>query len=261
MNLKRFCFTLIPVSILMALAACGPRGDPSQPIPTLFVPSPSTAHRLVVVLPGRGDDLAALRGSGIAAAIQTSWPDADVILAELTLSYYMAGQAIPRLHDEVIAPADKRGYDQIWLGGASLGGMGTILYDQAHPGEVNGLLLLAPYLGNDTIGGEIANAGGLANWNPGPPDEGGKNAWQLELWRHLKTLSTDPARRCRIWLAYGESDRLRKSIEMVTPLLPPSHVLMVPGGHTWRVWTPAMGELLKRITHETAHPDACPIGR
>lgn len=257
MNTRRAFGVILLAYLILALGACGPRGDPRKPIPTLFVPTSTTANRLVVVLPGRGDDLGDLKDSGIAEAIQQSWPDADVILTELTLSYYMADQAISRLHDEVIAPARKRGYQQIWLGGASLGGMGTILYDRAHPGYVDGLLLLAPYLGDDDIIKEIADAGGLAKWNAGPPEELGEKTWQRELWRHMQTLSTDPVRRCRVWLAYGEDDSLRKPIEMITPLLPANHVLMLPGGHAWNVWTPAMRELLQRATAEAENPATC----
>src|SRR5205085_5014027 len=118
------------------LFGCFPRGDPSQPLPTTFVAAPQAARRLVVVLPGRGDDLRGLRSSGIVQAVQSAWPDADVVLTGLALGYYLEGLAEQRLHD-VIAPARRRGYTQVWLVGASLGGMGAILYDRAYPGEVN----------------------------------------------------------------------------------------------------------------------------
>ena len=57
------------------LVGCFPRGDPAQPIPTLLINAPQTMQRLVVVLPGRADDLAGLRKSGIAQAVQSSWPE------------------------------------------------------------------------------------------------------------------------------------------------------------------------------------------
>src|SRR3954453_4924060 len=126
------------------LFGCFPRGDPSQPIPPAFLPAPQTAHRLVVVLPGRGDDLEGLRKSGIAQAVQSAWPDADVVLTGLALGYYMEGQAELRLHDEVIAPARTRGYRQVWLVGASMGGMGAFMYDCGYSNDVTGMVLLAP---------------------------------------------------------------------------------------------------------------------
>mgnify|MGYP006163276451 CR=1 FL=1 len=51
-----------------------------------------------------GDDVQALRESGIAPAIQSAWPDADVVLTGLGFAYYMQGRAPQRLHDEVIVP-------------------------------------------------------------------------------------------------------------------------------------------------------------
>src|SRR3954469_23310787 len=125
------------------LFGCFPRGDPSQPIPTASIAAPQPAKRLVVVLPGRGDDLQDLRKSGVAQAVQSAWPDADVVLTGLALGYYVEGQAEQRLHSEVVVPARRRGYAQVWLVGASLGGMGALLYDRAHAGEVSGMLLLA----------------------------------------------------------------------------------------------------------------------
>ncbi|MEO8460398.1 MAG: alpha/beta hydrolase-fold protein [Dokdonella sp.] len=241
----RWMRVLVLVLGAASLAGCGPRGDATRPVPTAFVPAKQAAQRLVVVLPGRGDDLAGLRDSGIVQAIQDVWPDADVELAAVTLDYYMQGSAIPRLHDEVIGPARKRGYRQIWLSGASMGGMGALLYDGQYPREIDGLVLLAPFLGEDGILDEVRAAGGLSQWNPGPHQALSDNTWQRELWRHIKDLSNDPASAQRVWLAYGDQDSLGPAITMMVPALPADHVRVRPGGHRWTVWTPAMGELLQ----------------
>lgn len=119
------------------LMGCFPIGDPSKPIPTALTNAPIQAQRLVVVLPGRGDDLIDLRKSGIVQAVQSAWPDADVMLTGLALRYYLEGLAEQRLHQEVIVPARRRGYAQVWLVGASLGGMRAVMYDRApsQPGQ------------------------------------------------------------------------------------------------------------------------------
>jgi len=80
--------------MLGMLFGCYPKGDPSKPIPTDFIPAPQPAHRLVIVLPGRGDGLAGLQRAGIAQAIQSQWPDADVTLSGLAIGYYLQGGAI-----------------------------------------------------------------------------------------------------------------------------------------------------------------------
>jgi pimeloyl-ACP methyl ester carboxylesterase len=242
----------LPLLLLMlaSLAACGPLGDPAQPIPTTTIAAPQKAERLVVVLPGRADDLAALRDSGMVESIQDAWPDADVVLAELAIRYYMDGQAPQQLHREVIAPAQARGYREIWLAGASLGGMGTLLYDRAYPGGVDGLVLLAPYLGDRPILREIMDAGGVADWDPGPPRQIDADNWQRELWRHIHGWSREPHKARNVWLAYGDRDRLRRAMPLLAPVLRDDQVLVRPGGHDWTVWSQATGEILRRIAGE-----------
>jgi len=230
------------------LFGCFPRGDPSKPIPTSIISAPAKAQRLVVVLPGRGDDLNGLRKSGIAQAVQSAWPDADVMLTGLALGYYMEGRAVQRLHDEVIAPARRRGYGEIWLVGASLGGMGALMHDSAYPNQVNGMVLLAPYLGDKPVWSQVAAAGGVAAWQPPPkPDTVNGDNFQQELWRHLQGWSRQPAAARNVWLAYGKKDSFREFMPLVTPLLPPGHVLLREGGHDWDVWAPATREVLLQI--------------
>jgi len=237
--------------MLGMLFGCYPKGDPGKPIPTSFLPAPQPARRLVVVLPGRGDGLEGLQRTGIAQAIQAQWPDADVELSGLAIGYYLQGNAIRRLHDEIVMPARKRGYREIWLLGASLGGLGALMYDGQWPGTVDGLVLLAPYLGEKPLLEEIAAAGGIAKWNPGPPPPviNGDN-FQHELWRHLQGWSRDPSAARNVWLAYGDQDYLRDTMPSLLPLLSPKHVLVREGRHAWSVWTPAARDILARIDAE-----------
>lgn len=231
----------------LPLAGCGPAGDPARAVPTLLYPAEGKARRLVVVLPGRGDDLAALRASGVAAAIQAQWPDADVVLAELALGYYTAGVASQRLHRDVVAPARGRGHDETWLVGGSLGGMGALLYDREHPGAIDGLILLAPYLGEPSLHAEIRAAGGLGAWSPEPVGAVDAGNWQRALWSHLRRRVDEPLARPEIWLAYGDRDRLRGAYPLLDNVLRPEQVLVRDGGHRWSVWVPALGEVLRRI--------------
>ena len=245
LRMRRWWLSLACVALL---AACTVHGDPSRPIPTAFLPAPQPATRLLVLLPGRADDLDALRRSGAVQAIQAAWPDTDVVLAEVSLPYYLEGDAPRRLHDEVVVPLqERRPYRELWLAGASLGGMGCVMYDRAYPGEADGLVLLAPYLGEAPLLQEIRAAGGLARWQPGAGAPASDRAdWQRALWRHLQAWTREPRRTRGVWLAYGEDDPLRAALPLLAPLLPPGHVLLRPGGHSWRVWTPALRDLLQR---------------
>lgn len=238
---------LLPLMAWLSLwlGGCAAGGDPRRPIPTTLVPAPTPATRLVIVLPGRGDNLGSLTRTGVAQLIQQKWPDADVMLTGLTLPYYRQDQAIVRLHDEIMAPARAR-YRQVWLAGISLGGLGALLYDRAHPDEAHGLLLMSPYLGDSAIHREIRDAGGLDGWQPGPEQPLGPATFQRELWRYLKDWPHHPERTRTTWLAFGANERFRKSIQLMSPRLPAGHVVVLPGHHNWTLWRGAAAALLDK---------------
>ncbi len=243
---------LIALALAFLLAGCYPKGDASVPIPHAMVAASTKATRLVIVLPGRADDLAAMQRSGIAEAVQSVWSDADVILTGLAMDYYTQGRATQRLHDEIVAPARRYGYREVWLAGASMGGMGTIMYDQAYPGEMDGLILLAPYLGEDRLLQEIAEAGGLAGWKPGAPGPPGWDRFQRELWQHVQSWFEDPERAADVWLAYGTGDRLKDTMPLLETALEPDHVLVRKGGHDWKTWSSLSAEILSRLERQRA---------
>lgn len=246
--LVRLCraLKLVPLTLILPwLASCAAGGDITKPVPSAFYPAPLKAERTVVMLPGIADDLAALQKRQVAALIQKSWPHADVVLAGLTLPFYKQGRAAQRLHDEVIARYRKK-QQPLWLAGISLGGMGVLLYDRQYPGDAAGMLLMSPYLGDDAIHQQIRAAGGLAQWNPGPEQSINADNFQHELWRYLKHWRDRPQRTDTVWLAYGADEPFRKPIEMITPMLRPDHVIMLPGKHDWDLWSRAFPALLQR---------------
>lgn len=74
--------------------------------------------------------------------------------------------------------------------------------------------------------------------------------WQRELWRYLKGWTSDSGRVRHVWLAYGDHDRLRPDIELMSPTLRSTHVFVLPGGHNWDVWKAAMPRMLKGAAAE-----------
>ncbi|MEO5626284.1 MAG: alpha/beta hydrolase [Dokdonella sp.] len=252
---------LLLLGVTVCITACAAGGDVTRPIPTAFIAAPQPAHRLVVMLPGRGDDLASMERRQVAQTIQSAWPDADVVLTGLTMPFYKEGHAARRLHDEIVAPARARNDRPVWIAGISLGGMGAVLYEHDYPDQVDGVLLLSPYLGEKAIHDEIRAAGGLAQWNPGPAQVLGPDTFQHELWRTLKGWSSDPARARSVWLAYGDREPFRVPIELMSGQLLVEHVLMLPGQHDWALWNPALHALLDRAKKADETKTGCPRDR
>jgi len=235
------------IVVAALLCGCAAGGNPRLPIPSRLVPASVPASRLLIVLPGRGDNLDGLLRHHVAELVHRQWPDTDVLLTGLTLAYYREGLAVPRLDREIVQPALQH-YRQVWLAGVSLGGLGALLYDQAHPGVAHGLLLLSPYLGDAPIQREIVAAGGLASWQPGPAQPMAPQTFQRELWRYIQHWREQPRRTATTWLAYGDREPFRAPIELMSPLLPASHVVMLPGHHDWALWSTALPALLERAS-------------
>ncbi len=243
----------------LGLGGCMNMGDRSQPIPTLTITGSGSGgvdvRTLVIVLPGRGDNVEVMQSFGVAQAIQAGWPEVDVQLTSATLGYYLDGGLAARAREQLIAPARAQGYQRLILMGASMGGMGSVIVDEANPDVFDHVVLMAPYLGKRKLLREIIDAGGIAAWQPGPkPASVDSSTFQRELWRHIQSWSRDPQARARVWLAYGEADRLASTVPVIAPALAPEQILARPGGHKWVVWNAAATEVFAQLRAKALAP-------
>ena len=230
-----------------------PKPDPAKPLAAAWYLAKPGEHgrRLFIFLPGRGDRAGDFVRRGFVALAQGRISGLDCVAVDATIGYYLDGSVADRLQREMIEPARKLGYGEIWLVGVSMGGLGSFFHERAYPGEVNGLILLAPYLGDDPkLFAEIDAAGGPVSWASSQlavTAQGSKAKFQRELWRFLGRLriDTDPA--LQVWVAYGDVDRLRPGIERLIGLIPPGRVFRLKGGHTWEVWTKGFTEILAKM--------------
>ena len=102
---------------------------------------------LVVLLHGLGGESANFVNYRTVDQILECRPDANVYGADSHFGYYRERIIVERLRQDVIAPARARGITQIWLAGVSLGGFGSLVYRLDHADDVEGVILVAPYLG------------------------------------------------------------------------------------------------------------------
>ncbi len=208
------------------------------------------ASVLLVLLPGANMALAELQREGFVAAVRRRGLAVDVRLADANLGYARDGSMLRHLEDDVIGPARDQGYRRIWLAGISLGGFVALGYTLHHPDQIEGLCLIAPYLGKETLLREIEAAGGPAAWArqaaPAQPDDIERRVWQ---W-----LAAPPAGAPPLWLGYGSDDRLAEGHRLLAGILPPDRVASAPGGHDWPPWRALWSQWLDR----GLLPAACP---
>ncbi len=203
------------------------------PIRTIRYPGAGRPRTLVVLLPGRWDlpqDFGRYRFPEIAAR---AGAQVDMVAVDAHLGYYYKNLIVDRLRQDVIGPARRR-YDRIWLAGISIGGTGSLLYASQHPEDVDGVVVLAPFLGDDKVTGEVAAAGRLATWQapePLAPDD-----FQRRLWVWLQGYTRGPAR-FPLYLGWGEKDSFARANGLLAKELPRERVYTAPGGHDWKAWT------------------------
>ena len=104
------------------------------------------ASELMIFLPGVGDVLEDFERNRFMEAVWASGRPANIIVADLHAGYYFRFNVLDRLHKDVIEPARSCGYQSIRLVGISLGGFGALLYTMEKTADIQGLMLLAPYL-------------------------------------------------------------------------------------------------------------------
>lgn len=186
---------------------------------------------LVLLPPAFGAPLDFIEHGFVAAVRERGLP-VDVIIAGAVADYYLDQSVVARLHAEVIAPALQSGYRRLWLGGISIGGFGSLLYRSRHEG-VEGLLLLAPYLGSRPVVNEVLRAGGLDGWEPAPGTPSDHER-ELLVWLKRRFRRGD-LQHCTL-LGYGAEDRFAPSIELLANALPERQVVRGRGGHDWATW-------------------------
>jgi hypothetical protein len=229
------------------------RPNPAKPLATAwhYAKEAERGQRLFFFLPGRRDRASDFVRHRFVTTAQRRVPELDCVLVDATIGYYFDGSVADRLHREIVKPARDVRYQEIWLVGISMGGLGAFFHERTHPGKITGLILLAPFVGEDrNLFTEIDAAGGAAAWAAAQPDgvvSENKATYQRDLWLFLGRLPRGREARLQIWVAYGDRDRLLPGIERLRALIPPERAFRLTGGHTWTVWTAGFDRILAKI--------------
>jgi pimeloyl-ACP methyl ester carboxylesterase len=198
---------------------------------------------LLVMLPGAGiaaDDFAA---HGFIVAAQASQPALDIIALRPDIGLYLDGTIARALHEGVVAQAVASGIRRIWLLGLSLGGMGALLFASEYLERVEGLVLLAPFLGTHGTVAELTRAGRLKDW---APDGSAATAPERQLLTWLQRHCHEGRSHPRLFLGHATRDRFAAGHSLLAAALPPFQVVQVDGVHDWAAWTEAWHAILAR---------------
>jgi pimeloyl-ACP methyl ester carboxylesterase len=184
----------------------------------------------MVWLPGAYHGARDFSAAGFGNAVGARRLDLDLIFVDLEMTHVGDRSPLEHLRSDIVMPARAAGIS-IWLNGISLGGLFALDYAATYPGEIDGMCLLAPYLGNRILTNEIAQAPGLAAWQPGvlaQTDE------ERRIWTHIKSRRADSE---PLYLGFGQGDRFSAAHELLAATLPAGAVDVIPGGHDWPTWS------------------------
>lgn len=196
---------------------------------------------LLVMLPGVGIAAEDFAARGLVAGAQAGGTIVDVIAAKPEQSLYLDGTVAPALAEAVLAPARRDGYRRIWLLGISLGGMGALSCATQDDG-VEGLILLAPFIGTHGTMAELARAGGFARWRA-EASTATLPERRILTWLQARLAgAAGPA----LWLGHASRDRFAVGHRLLAAALPDERAVQVDGVHDWEAWGAAFRAIMAR---------------
>jgi pimeloyl-ACP methyl ester carboxylesterase len=189
----------------------------------------AAAPTRMVWLPGAYHASRDFLDAGFPEAVRMRRLPLDLIFVDLELQHVGDRSALQHLRSDIVLPARHMGIS-VWLGGISLGGMIALDYAATFAGELDGLCLLAPYMGNRMLTAEISGAPGIRAWEPG---ELAQADGERRIWSYIKTRG---AHSPPLYLGFGHDDRFSAAHRLLAEAIPADSVDVIEGGHDWRTW-------------------------
>jgi len=194
----------------------------------------------IVLLPGAFATAGDFATARFAEAVSQRGLDVELVATELKLKSVTDRSMLARLREGPLRAARAAGCESVWLAGVSLGAFVALVLAEQFPGEVDGLCLIAPYLGTRLVTSEIVRAGGLACWRP-PTVEADDE--ERRVWNFVRS---DSSARPPIHLGYGRDDRFADSQALLAAVLPAASVDVIEGTHDWPTWRTLWERFLDR---------------
>jgi len=229
---KRIIRLCVIASIVVLFLGCSGSRD-KKALPSIRYSGMTGRRSLVVLLPPIGGKGSHYETQGFLDEVWERGFEASMEVVDVKPSLYLGSRIVELLKTEVIEPAKAEGYEEIYLVGISLGGHGALLYATTYPEDVDGIVVLAPFIGGDRASGAIEEAGGLDTWEDCP-----FLGWNYacNLWKSSQVYVSDSKNQRKVVLGFGREDKFADQCRVLADALPPEQVFTVPGGHDWATW-------------------------
>ncbi len=230
--MKRIIWLCVIAGIVFLFLGCtGSRGE--KKLPSVRYSGMTGKRSLVVLFPGIGGKGAHYTTQGFLDEVWERGFEASMEVLEVKPSLYLGSRIVELVKTEVIEPAKAEGFEEFYFVGVSMGGHGVLLYATTYPEDVDGIVILAPFISFDFSSEAIEEAGGLEKWQDCP-----FLAWDYgcNVWKSLQIYVSDPRNQRKVVLGFGREDRFVDQCRVLADALLPEQVFTVPGGHDWATW-------------------------
>jgi pimeloyl-ACP methyl ester carboxylesterase len=242
-HVKAILRLLVTAACTLLLVACSIPREPETPMDARFYQAGKIRSQdLVVFLPGRGDTPKAFEKAGFPEILAASSTPMDAVVVDAHLGYYISGLLADRVYYDILLPYRDRGYRDFYVVGTSLGGYGALWLNHEHENLISGLILIAPYLGDQSVVEQVAEAGGMEFWHTTLDHEPSKDEFP---WMWLDTLRAAGNGKIEsVILGFGMKDKFRPAAEIAAKAIPAPFVFRVDGAHDWKTWAEAWRTIL-----------------
>lgn len=208
-----------------------------------LAPDANEERALLVMLPGAKATAQDFFAQGFVGEVRARGMALDIAAVDADLGHYLERTFTARLAHDIVEPALAKNTRRVWLMGISLGGGGALTYAREHPAQIEGVIVLAPFLATTGTIAEVIRAGGWPHWDAGAIDaDDGER--QLLAW--VQAYTQGKTGTPQIYLGYGTEDRFVAASELLAQRLPPGHVVSIAGGHDWPTWSNLWRTMLER---------------
>ena len=230
MKAHRVCKIIAVATAISIFSGCfTPPTKTPMDVLTYEAKKGETQKYLFVLLRGMYGTNESFEKEGFIDAVRERGLPFDMVAPDAHFGYYRERNLEIRLKEDVIEPAKTKGYQKIWLVGVSMGGFGSMFYMRKFADDIDGVILISPFLTKDKIPNQIAKAGGLRKWGAGKYTD---KEWKLLFWDWIKEYDRRRNELAPIYLGYGRSDRYRAGQEVLAQTLPPERLFAIDGDHS-----------------------------